>query len=61
VTRNREEVLRAFRDSKSPKSVWIDTLVINQSDTEERNAQVRMMADIFGGARHVVIYLLRLK
>ncbi|KAF2497722.1 HET-domain-containing protein [Lophium mytilinum] len=57
VTRNCEEALLALRYNGVPRTVWVDAIGINQNDTGERNEQVRMMADIYGGARQVIIYL----
>jgi hypothetical protein len=37
--------------------LWIDTLCINQDDTEERNRQVQQMKDIYRRASLVVIWL----
>jgi Heterokaryon incompatibility protein (HET) len=37
--------------------LWIDTLCINQEDTEERNRQVQQMKDIYQRASLVVIWL----
>jgi len=35
---------------------WIDTLCINQSDNDERSSQVRLMYDVYSGAREVVAW-----
>ena len=37
--------------------LWIDSICINQNDTQEKNLQVRLMARIFGQARSVLIWL----
>lgn len=37
--------------------LWVDALCINQKDLEERSAQVRQMADIYGKAWRVVVWL----
>ncbi|KAL9106579.1 MAG: hypothetical protein Q9227_008425 [Pyrenula ochraceoflavens] len=36
--------------------LWIDAVSINQNDIEERNSQVRQMAEIYSRARHVIIW-----
>ncbi|KAL8991089.1 MAG: hypothetical protein Q9169_007951, partial [Polycauliona sp. 2 TL-2023] len=36
---------------------WIDQLCINQSDDDEKSEQVRMMTDIFGGAKMTSVWL----
>lgn len=38
-------------------NLWIDSICINQSDIEERSAQVEFMSDVFGGAKLVVVWL----
>jgi hypothetical protein len=37
--------------------LWIDAICINQNDTEERNAQVRRMLDIYKSANRVIVWL----
>jgi hypothetical protein len=37
--------------------IWIDALCINQTDSTERDDQVRMMSDIYKTAYGVVIWL----
>jgi hypothetical protein len=37
--------------------LWIDTLCINQSDTEERNSQVAQMGRIYQNAEEVIVWL----
>lgn len=37
--------------------IWADALCINQEDTAERNAQVRMMGDIYARAANTFIWL----
>ena len=38
-------------------NLWIDSICINQSDIDERNAQVDFMSAIFGEAKQVVVWL----
>ncbi|KAK6720964.1 hypothetical protein SNK05_004058 [Fusarium graminearum] len=38
-------------------NLWIDSICINQSDTNERNAQVRLMSQIFSDAKLVIVWL----
>ncbi|KAI2620753.1 heterokaryon incompatibility protein-domain-containing protein [Hypomontagnella submonticulosa] len=57
--------LRAFHNSPNKKLpyrsadtyLWIDAICINQTDIEEKNFQVPLMADIYSSATHVVIWL----
>lgn len=37
--------------------LWIDALCINQSDTIEKNSQVRLMAQIYRAASRVIVWL----
>jgi hypothetical protein len=39
------------------KYLWVDALSINQSDIPERNAQVKMMSDIFQRADSIIAWL----
>ncbi|TVY50468.1 Heterokaryon incompatibility protein 6,OR allele [Lachnellula cervina] len=48
--------LAALRGPKA-QVLWVDALCINQKDLEERSAQVRQMADIYGKAWRVVVWL----
>jgi hypothetical protein len=49
--------LPRFREPRRDVHLWADQLCIDQSDVEEKNAQVAMMAKIFGGAREVYVWL----
>ncbi|KXL44104.1 hypothetical protein M433DRAFT_171148 [Acidomyces richmondensis BFW] len=42
-------VLRRMRDPRCERVVWIDSLCINQTSTDERNYQVQIMCDIYSG------------
>ncbi|RYN74344.1 hypothetical protein AA0120_g12431 [Alternaria tenuissima] len=42
---------------KTPTYYWIDFLCVNQTNIEERNAQVASMADVFKKADGVVVWL----
>ena len=46
--------LQCFPDLKY---VWVDAICVNQADTDERNAQVTMMGDIYDRADSVFIWL----
>ncbi|KAK0707764.1 heterokaryon incompatibility protein-domain-containing protein [Lasiosphaeris hirsuta] len=37
--------------------IWIDAVCINQDDTDERSHQVQLMAQIYAGARSVLVYI----
>ena len=38
------------------RRLWIDTISINQGDTEERNRQSVMMRDIYHSAKHTIVW-----
>ncbi|KAI1059363.1 hypothetical protein LB507_003951 [Fusarium sp. FIESC RH6] len=42
---------------QGPRNLWIDSICINQSDIQERNAQVDFMSEIFGEAELVIVWL----
>ncbi|KAF2159517.1 hypothetical protein M409DRAFT_29991 [Zasmidium cellare ATCC 36951] len=57
VTEALREALRYFRDPIHDVILWIDQISICQKWTLERNKQVKMMGDIFSGARKVLVWL----
>jgi len=57
VRENLRNALRSVRDEKSDCWLWIDAICINQNSHTERNHQVRLMADIYGSANVVLIWL----
>ncbi|KAI1852878.1 hypothetical protein JX265_012906 [Neoarthrinium moseri] len=58
VTRNLAQALARMRfvDGKD-RVLWVDAVCINQSSIDERNAQVLRMADIYGSASRVMVWL----
>ena len=52
-----EAALRALRYLNRDRYLWIDQVCINQDYTQEKNHQVVMMADIYGRASKVCIWL----
>lgn len=57
-TVNLESALRHLRQrSKRGVILWVDTMCINQSDTEERTIQVQLMGDIYKMCKTVIVYL----
>ncbi|KAJ9666987.1 hypothetical protein H2201_002820 [Coniosporium apollinis] len=61
VTANLESALRHLRHKDDFRTMWIDAISINQSDTEERTQQAAMMAEVFSNAERVVIWLADMK
>jgi hypothetical protein len=57
ITSNLEEALRHLRLETRSRTLWIDAVCINQSDTAERDAQVSMMREIYSKASRTVVYL----
>lgn len=56
----RERVLAAEdweEDEDSPELFWVDAICINQSDLQERSAQVMLMPQIYGKADSVLVWL----
>ena len=60
VGENLEGFLRYMKtdpDNRERIGIWVDALCINQSDTEERNTEVKRMADIYRGALTAIAWL----
>ncbi|KAK6951771.1 hypothetical protein Daesc_006294 [Daldinia eschscholtzii] len=49
--------LRYLRHESNIRILWADALCINQEDIQERNAQVRLMGEIYGKAEKTLIWL----
>lgn len=57
VTANCYSALKRLRKADSPRTIWIDSLCINQDLVLERNHQLGLMSQIYGRASRVVVYL----
>ncbi|KAK0657799.1 heterokaryon incompatibility protein-domain-containing protein [Cercophora newfieldiana] len=57
ITKNLGQALRHLQHRHGLSFVWIDALCINQNDVPERNQQVKLMGDIYGTAKEVLIWL----
>lgn len=57
VTPNCAAALRCLRSETETRILWIDAVCIDQSNKEEVNDQVAMMADIYRKAKQVVMWL----
>lgn len=55
VGQSLEESLRYLRSKHTKRVLWIETLCINQVDSEEKNAQVARIEDIFKMAKRVIV------
>ncbi|OCK91867.1 HET-domain-containing protein [Cenococcum geophilum 1.58] len=57
VPRNLEEALRGLRLSDRKRTLWADAVCINQSDTAEKDNQVRLMRTVYAQASRTLIWL----
>jgi len=58
IAKNLEVVLRHLRYPERERTLWVDALCINQSNTSEKNHQVLQMKDVYGGgAQRIVVWL----
>lgn len=57
VTQNLKDALLHLQLPYQKPLMWVDALVINQSDISERNEQVPRMCDIYASAKHVLVWL----
>ena len=54
---NLECALKHLRRQHEKRVLWVDAICINQPNSVERNAQVKMMADTYGKAANVCVWL----
>ncbi|PVH85219.1 HET-domain-containing protein, partial [Cadophora sp. DSE1049] len=57
ITKNLHAALLQFRRPDRPLAIWADAVCINQSDDAEKSLQIPLMADIYGQATEVMIWL----
>lgn len=57
ITRNSATVLRHLRKNDDLRVLWMDSICIDQSSTQDRNHQVLLMGDIYTHALRVLIWL----
>lgn len=57
VTKTLWEALNRFRHPVDVVTLWVDWICVCQERIRERNAQVKMMGDIFKSARKVIVWL----
>ncbi|KAK0629549.1 heterokaryon incompatibility protein-domain-containing protein [Bombardia bombarda] len=59
VTANLHDALHMLKDATSTtaRHFWIDAICVDQANLSERNAQVAMMAETFGTAESVIVWL----
>ncbi len=51
------DIIARVLDFGDAEYLWVDSLSINQADSVERSAQVRMMGDIYSSAQTVAVWL----
>lgn len=57
VRPNLHAALNQLRLPDRPRRLWIDAICINQDDSDEKNAQVSLMADVYSKATRVCVWL----
>ncbi|KAL8964622.1 MAG: hypothetical protein Q9183_004327 [Haloplaca sp. 2 TL-2023] len=57
VTKHLHSAIRRLRQPTHSRTVWVDQLCINQTNIQERNAQVRLMAEVYRKAERTVVWL----
>ena len=57
IPANLGAALRRFRHGSSTRTLWIDSICINQNDDDERSHQVQLMGKIYRSASTVLIWL----
>ena len=57
ITKNLHAALARFRRPDRPLTIWVDAVCINQIDDAEKSLQIPLMADIYGQASEVLIWL----
>lgn len=57
ITANLSAALHAFRHNTKSRYLWADAVCINQQDIVEKASQIILMAQIYGQARSVLVWL----
>ncbi|KAK0639716.1 heterokaryon incompatibility protein-domain-containing protein [Cercophora newfieldiana] len=57
LTKNCFDMLGYLRPWRGARTVWVDSICINQDDVQERETQVAKMARIYSECRQVIVYL----
>jgi len=56
ATKNARDVLEYVR-SEGINTIWIDAVCIDQDNTPERDAQIRLMDDVYSHAKQTIVWL----
>lgn len=54
ITSSAHQALTRVRRQDKPVLIWIDSICINQDDTEEKSKQIQLMGQIYSMASHTV-------
>ena len=57
LTSNCAKALCSVRKSGTDRTIWVDSICVNQDDAEERSHQVDLMKEIYAKAFTVLVYL----
>ncbi|KAK8016948.1 heterokaryon incompatibility protein-domain-containing protein [Apiospora rasikravindrae] len=57
ITEGLEDILFRLRYAAAPRTLWIDRLCINQSDTAEKSAQVSRMRAIYSSCTRALLWM----
>lgn len=57
LTSNCAKALRSVRNPTTDRTIWVDSICVNQDDPEERSRQVDFMKEIYSKAFTVLLYL----
>ncbi|KAF6794940.1 heterokaryon incompatibility protein [Colletotrichum sojae] len=57
ISRNLDVFLRKLRHSSQTRRLWADQICINQNDSIEKTAQVKLMGEIYSNCRHCLIWM----
>ena len=57
ITQNLTAALRYFRHSSEPRTLWVDSICINQESAKEKSQQIPLMGVIYSAAVAVRIWL----
>jgi Heterokaryon incompatibility protein (HET) len=57
ITQNLAAALLGFHNNLTSRTIWVDSICIDQNSIPERNHQVELMSQIYRKASHVLIWL----
>ena len=57
ITQNLAAALRALRDQKDSRTLWVDAVCIDQKNHLERSSQVKHMSQVYKLAQRVIVWL----